>query len=80
MYAGWGAGQVAAALLQAAGPNLTRGGFVAAAEKTRNLKTDVFPPISFSPSDHFGGSAVHVLEARCSDRRWHTIQANATDF
>ena len=80
MYVGWGAGQLGAAFLEKAGPNLTRGGFAAAIASTKNLKTDVFPPVTFSSSDHFGGTAVHVNEARCSDGRWHTIQANATDF
>jgi ABC-type branched-subunit amino acid transport system substrate-binding protein len=80
MYVGWGAGQLGAAFLEKAGPNLTRGSFAAAIASTKNLQTEVFPPVTFSSSDHFGGTAVHVNEARCSDGRWHTLQANATDF
>ena len=80
MYVGWGAGQLGAAFLEKAGPNPTRGSFAAAIASTKNLKTDVFPPVTFSNEDHFGGTAVHVVEARCSDSRWHTLQANATDF
>ena len=53
-------------LVRAAGKNLTRAGFVQAAEGAKNLGTGLNPPLSFSPDNHFGASQVHVLQAVCS--------------
>ena len=81
----WGLAKVIARLLEAAGPNLTRAGFVQSSLRQRNIKTEVYPPVTFSPNDHFGGTQVHVNEAQCSgyktgDNRWHTIQPFVSDF
>ena len=81
----WGMSKIIAELLEGAGSKLTRGGFIAATQRARNIKTQVYPPVSFSPTDHFGGSQVHVNEAQCSgyksgDNRWHTIQPNVSNF
>ena len=85
MLVGWGMGRIIAELLEAGGKNLTREGFIAAAQRAENVKTGVFPSVSYTPTDHFGGSAVHVNEAHCSgyktgDNRWHTIKSNVSDF
>jgi hypothetical protein len=53
-------------MIRKAGQNLTRAGFVQAAESTQNLGTGLNPVLSFSPDDHFGASTVHVLQAKCS--------------
>lgn len=85
MIIGWGMGKIVAALLDRAGRGLTRQGFVSSTEHARDVKTGVFPPVSFSPDDHFGGSQVHLNEAQCSgykagDNRWHTIRSFVSDF
>jgi ABC-type branched-subunit amino acid transport system substrate-binding protein len=82
---GWGMSKVMAPLLTAPGRDLSRERFVYFSERQRGIKTGVYPSVSFSPGDHFGGSAVHLNEAQCSgykagDNRWHTITSNATDF
>lgn len=71
----WGGSIVQAAMLQAAGRNLSRQSFVAAAEKLKGGTfpdaevgteiTDVYPPVSFSPTDHFGSEQVHLLWGHC---------------
>lgn len=81
----WGISKIIGRLFEAAGPNLTRGGFVQSGERQRNVKTGVYPPVTFSPNDHFGGTQVHVNEAQCSgykagDNRWHTIQPFVSNF
>lgn len=81
----WGLSKILAEMLEAAGRNLTRERFIYFAQQLRNLKTGVYPPVSFSPTDHFGGTQVHLNEAHCSgyktgDNRWHTIQAFVSDF
>jgi branched-chain amino acid transport system substrate-binding protein len=80
MFLTWGLSKAFFQLLSRPGRNLTRERFVYFTERAQNIRTGVFPPISFTPGDSFGASEVHVNEARCSDRRWHTIQAFASDF
>ena len=85
MVIGWGIAKVLAALLEAPGRNLTRERFVYFGERTKNIKTNVYPTVSFSPGDRLGGTQVHLNEAQCSgykngDNRWHTIQAFVSDF
>lgn len=81
----WGLAKVLKPLLEAPGRNLTRERFVYFAERLRNIKTGVYPAVTFSPGDHRGGTAVHLNEAQCSgykagDNRWHTIQSFVSDF
>ena len=80
VWLGWGASKQLRGLLEAAGQNLTREGFIASTEKVRNLKTGVMPTLNFSGNDHLGANEVHVNEARCSDNRWHTIKSFVSDF
>ena len=81
----WGLARIMGELLEQPGRDLTRQSFVAGTEKARNIRTGVFPPVSFSPDDHFGGTQIHLNEAQCSgyragDNRWHTIQSFVGDF
>ena len=48
------------------GDDLTREDFRALLEQTGPIEGGVFPPIDYSPDDHFGGQGVHVLRADCS--------------
>ena len=85
MLIGWGMSKVIAELLEGAGRQLSREIFIHSAERAKNVKTGVFPPVSFTPRDHFGGSQVHLNEAHCSgyksgDNRWHTIKSYVSDF
>ncbi|MGH2805696.1 MAG: DUF3659 domain-containing protein [Actinomycetota bacterium] len=81
----WGMEKIMVGMFEAAGRDLTRESFVRASERIKNLDTEVYPTVAFSPTDHFGGSAVHVNEAHCSgyktgDNRWHTIMSFVSDF
>ncbi len=80
MVLGWGASRQIGLLLENGGKVLTREGFIAATEKARNVKAPGMPVLNFSQNDHFGANQVHVSEARCSDRRWHTIMSYVSDF
>jgi branched-chain amino acid transport system substrate-binding protein len=80
VWLGWGASRSLALLLENAGQNLSREGFIYATERARNIKTGVMPTLNYSPEDRWGASEVHVSEAKCSDRRWHTIQSFVSDF
>ncbi len=75
VWLGWSVAKQIRGLLENAGANLTREGFIAATEKVRNLKTPAMPLLNFSPDDHFGADQMHLSEARCSDSRWHTVES-----
>jgi ABC-type branched-subunit amino acid transport system substrate-binding protein len=75
VWLGWSVSKQIRALLENAGANLTREGFIAATEKVRNLKTPAMPVLNYSPADHFGAEQMHLSEARCSDQRWHTVES-----
>jgi ABC-type branched-subunit amino acid transport system substrate-binding protein len=62
------------------GNDLTREDFRAMLEQQQNIKTDMFGPLSYSPTDHFGGSQVHVLRASCADEQYKTIHSFVTGF
>lgn len=76
----WGLGKLVVAAFQAAGPDVTRESFIATLESGQIFETGVFPPVQFGPGDHFGGSAVHVLEASCSTRSFQTIATFVNRF
>jgi branched-chain amino acid transport system substrate-binding protein len=80
MVLSWGFSKVIYQLLLKPGAELTRERFVYFAERARNIKTGVLPTLNFAPDDRWGANEVHVSEARCSDRRWHTIQSFVSDF
>ena len=80
MLIGYSASKVIGELLLRTGRDLTRGSFVTAAERARNVKTDTFPTLNFAPNDHFGANTTTVSEARCSDNRWHMVEPYVSDF
>src|SRR5207244_798857 len=63
----WGLMKDVAQLLQAAGKDPTRQGFMVAAERGQ-VQTGDYPPLRFSPTDHFGAREVHVIENVCKQR------------
>jgi branched-chain amino acid transport system substrate-binding protein len=68
-------------MLEATGKDPTREKFIYAVERLRNLRNGIGPTLNFSPTDHFGADSTYVSEARCSDRKWHTIVTSpANDF
>ncbi|MDQ3954808.1 MAG: ABC transporter substrate-binding protein [Actinomycetota bacterium] len=79
MWLSWAFSRVGAELLKQPGKNLTRERFIYFVERAKNVQTGIFPPLNFSPTDHFGSSQVHINQAQCSgsgagDNRWHTIE------
>jgi hypothetical protein len=61
----WGLMKTVGALLKDAGPDLSREGFISAAEQA-SVHTGVYPDLHFTQSDHFGANQVHVLENVCN--------------
>jgi ABC-type branched-subunit amino acid transport system substrate-binding protein len=79
MFGLWASSKLFAEYMRKAGPDITREGFVSALEES-TVKTGILPDVSFSPNDHFGGTAMHLLRADCPNNRWVTEQAFVKDF
>lgn len=85
MWLSWAFSKIGHRLMELPGSNLTRERLIYYLERARNIRTGVFPPVSFSTSDHYGANQVHVNEAQCSgykagDNRWHTIASFVSNF
>ncbi|MDQ3964488.1 MAG: ABC transporter substrate-binding protein [Actinomycetota bacterium] len=80
MVLSWEASKTWWDMLENVGKDITREKFIYDVERMRGLKNGLGPVLNYAPNDHFGASQVHVNEARCSDRRWHTIKAFASEF
>ncbi|MEA2452686.1 MAG: branched-chain amino acid transport system substrate-binding protein [Actinomycetota bacterium] len=80
MWLSWSGGKTLWDMFKATGADLTREKFVYTVERMRNEENGIGPVLNFSPEDHFGANQVHVNEARCSDRKWHTIKSFVSDF
>ncbi|MDQ4059335.1 MAG: ABC transporter substrate-binding protein [Actinomycetota bacterium] len=80
MWGLWAGSKATAALLRRPGKDLSRERFVYFSERASSIKTGVLPTLSFSPTDHFGGSQMHLLRAECSDNRFVTEQAFVNNF
>jgi hypothetical protein len=67
MWLLWGQSKVLHQVLERAGEDLTREGFIASTENSR-VRTGVFPDLVYRPSDRFGAQHVHVLRNVCERR------------
>jgi rhodanese-related sulfurtransferase len=75
----WGLDKLLAAAFEAAGPDMSRQSLIATLEQGQPLQTGVFPTVQYQGT-HFGGTAVHVLQADCSARAYKTIGQNVSAF
>ncbi|HET7721778.1 MAG TPA: hypothetical protein VFK43_17550, partial [Acidimicrobiales bacterium] len=76
----WGLDKLVAAVLLAAGPDVTRQSFTALLESGQGFQTGVFPPVAFGPGAHFGGSQMHLVQADCGSRSFRTTATFASGF
>ncbi len=63
----WGLWKPIGELLALPGRNLTRERLLWYTARAKNIDTGVFPPISYSLSDHFGGNQMHLLRSDCDE-------------
>jgi len=59
---------------------LSRESMVAALTSGREFKTNVFPTVRFSPTNHFGANTSHLLKTDCVGGRFVTIAQFASGF
>jgi ABC-type branched-subunit amino acid transport system substrate-binding protein len=68
----WGLSKGLNAMFQASGKDMTRQSFVQTLESGKRFQTGIYPPVQYSPSNHFGGTQSHLLKADCQARRYIT--------
>jgi len=76
----WGLNKTLRLMLDAAGPDLHRQGFLAALRSNREFASNVFPPLRFAPGRPFGAGQAHLLEADCGQRRFKTVATFVSSF
>jgi hypothetical protein len=67
-------------MLDAAGADLHRQGFLAASRSGREFASYVFPPLRFGTGHPFGATQAHLLEADCTQRRFKTSATFVSSF
>jgi ABC-type branched-subunit amino acid transport system substrate-binding protein len=65
---------------QVFGNDLTREDFRALVESSGRVKTGVYPDVEYSPRNHFGGTAVHVLKADCGPKQYRDAGTFRSSF
>jgi hypothetical protein len=64
----WGLMRTVGDVLQSAGRNLNRQGFIYSTEHLHGVHTGVYPDLNFTPDNHFGAHQVQVLKNVCKSR------------
>jgi branched-chain amino acid transport system substrate-binding protein len=72
MFGLWGMSKILHQMLLEPGRNLTRERFMWHVQQMGKISTGVLPDVQFSPTDHFGGSQMHLNRADCSRNIWTT--------
>jgi hypothetical protein len=62
----WGLSKQLKTMFDAAGKDMTRQSFVTTVEGGTKFAGGVYPPVTYSSRNHFGGSQVHAVQADCS--------------
>jgi len=68
----WGLNKNIRLMFDAAGDELGRAALLNAIEQGEPFDTGVFPPVSYSGDEPFGGSGAHLLGADCDDKQYNT--------
>lgn len=76
----WGLSRQLKSMFDMAGPDMTRQSFVATLENGKPYSGGVYPPVTFTARDHFGGAQVHVLQADCGSNSFKTIGTFVSGF
>lgn len=68
----WGLNKTLHQMLLASGETPSRQSFISAANSGKTFETKVFPPLRYTPQNHFGSSQVHLLKADCAKEQYVT--------
>ncbi len=59
-------------MFEATGPELGRAAFMNTLVTTPEFDNGIYPPIRYTPDDHFGGTGAHLLQADCDEKVYVT--------
>jgi ABC-type branched-subunit amino acid transport system substrate-binding protein len=66
----WGLDKTIALMFEAAGKNLGRAALMNAIEQGKEFSSGVYPPVQYTPEQHFGGTGAYLLKADCSAKQY----------
>lgn len=70
----WSLNKAVAAMFEATGPELGRAAFMNTLVTTESFDNGIYPPLRFTPEDHFGGTGAHLLQADCDLKQYVTAE------
>jgi ABC-type branched-subunit amino acid transport system substrate-binding protein len=76
----WGIEKTTRLMLEAAGPNISRQSFLKAAASGKSFASNVFAPVKFGGTPHFGATAVTLLTLNCTRLEYVTTKPFASKF
>jgi ABC-type branched-subunit amino acid transport system substrate-binding protein len=76
----WGIEKMIRQLMESAGPNLSRQSLLKVLSQGRTYATNVFSPVKYGPTPHFGASTITLLTLNCQKLQYTTTTAFASHF
>jgi branched-chain amino acid transport system substrate-binding protein len=70
----WGLNKALRLMMEQAGEELGRASFMNALEEGETFESGVYPPVTITPEDHFGGTGAHLLQADCEAGEYTTAE------
>lgn len=66
----WGLDKTIALMFEATGKNLGRAALMNAIEQGKKFSSGVYPPVAYTPKQHFGGTGAYLLKADCAVKQY----------
>lgn len=66
----WGLDKTIALMFEATGKNLGRAALMNTIEQGKKFSSGVYPPVGYTPKQHFGGTGAYLLKADCSAKQY----------
>jgi branched-chain amino acid transport system substrate-binding protein len=66
----WGLDKTIAEMFEATGKDLGRAALMNTIEEGKKFASGVYPPVSYTPTKHFGGSGAFLLKADCGIKQY----------
>lgn len=66
----WGLDKTIALMFEATGKNLGRAALMNTIEQGKDFSSGVYPPVAYTPKQHFGGTGAYLLKADCSAKQY----------
>lgn len=70
----WGLNKSIKLMFEATGDDLGRAKLMNTIESEDGFASNVYPPVQYSPEQHFGGTGAQLLRADCASKRYQTAE------